>query len=47
MLHRLLENYLSTIETAVTQLQNLQVDRYLEEALTPERLNLRIRMRFL
>ncbi len=46
MLHRLLGNHLSTIEAAVAQLQNIQIDRYLEEALTPERLNLRIRIRF-
>ncbi len=46
MLHRLLENHLTTIETAVNQLQNIQIDRYLEEVLAPDRLNLRIRIRF-
>jgi hypothetical protein len=46
MLRRLLESYLSEIEIAVAQLQNIQIDRYLEEALSPERLNLRIRIRF-
>jgi hypothetical protein len=46
MLHRLLETHLTTIEAAVTQLQDIQIDRYIEEALTPDRLNLRIRIRF-
>jgi hypothetical protein len=46
MLHRLIETYLTTIETVVEQLPDIQIDRYLEEALTPDRLNLRIRIRF-
>jgi hypothetical protein len=46
MLHRLLETHLTTIEAAVTQLPDIQIDRYLEEALSPDRLNLRIRIRF-
>lgn len=45
LLHDLLERYLAAIEAAVTQLP-AYVESYAEEVLTPERANLRIRLRF-
>ena len=46
MLHRLIERYLAAVETALEQMDLVRVDRYVEEVLTPKRLNLRIRLRF-
>lgn len=46
MLHRLLIEYLSQVEQAVTSCESAYVERYVEEILTPERINLRIRIRF-
>jgi LPS O-antigen subunit length determinant protein (WzzB/FepE family) len=44
--HRLIEAHLNTVEQALDQMSDIRVDRYLEEALTPQRMNLRIRIRF-
>jgi hypothetical protein len=46
MLHEILKAYLSEVEEAVLSCQEVYVERYLEEILTPERVNLRIRLRF-
>lgn len=45
LLHRLLERYFAEIEGAVTQL-SAYAESYVEEILTSERANLRIRLRF-
>ena len=45
-LHRLIEAHVTAVGNALDQIQNVIVDRYLEEVLTPIRLNLRIRLRF-
>ena len=47
MLHATLESYLYEIEQAVESLTDVYVERYEEEIITPERINLRIRIRFL
>jgi hypothetical protein len=44
--HRLIEAHLNIVEQALDQMSGIRVDRYLEEALTPQRMNLRIRIRF-
>ncbi len=44
--HRLIEKHLAAVEQALDQMPDIRVDRYLEEALTSERMNLRIRIRF-
>lgn len=46
MLHETLTDYLRKIEQAVLRCRNVYVERYVEEILTPERVNLRIRLRF-
>ena len=46
MLRDLLVNYLKAIENAVSALTDVHVERYEEEILTPERVNLRLRIRF-
>lgn len=46
MLHKALADYLRSVEQAVLRCPNVYVERYLEEILAPERLNLRIRLRF-
>ena len=46
MLHSLLAAYLNGVEQAVAGCQTAYVERYIEEILTPERANLRIRIRF-
>ena len=46
MLHKILADYLNQIEQTVLQYGDVLVDRYVEEILTPERVNLRIRIRF-
>lgn len=46
MLHECLADYLAEVETAVRQLVGGYVERYEEEILTPERVNLRLRIRF-
>ena len=46
MPHRVLSGYLQQVETALAQYRNAYVERYIEEILTPERANLRLRIRF-
>ena len=46
MLHDLLIQYLGNIESAVQNLDNVYIERYDEEILTSDRVNLRIRVRF-
>jgi Family of unknown function (DUF6516) len=46
MLPSLLSDYLNQVEQAVLQHSNGYVERYEEELLTPQRANLRIRLRF-
>ncbi len=46
MLHNILSDYLNLIEQAIDNSQNVYVERYQEEILTPQRVNLRIRLRF-
>lgn len=46
MLHRQLASYLDGVEQAILSCQSVYVERYTEEILTPERVNLRIRIRF-
>lgn len=46
MLHDLLSRYLAGVETALRQLENAYVERYEEEILAADRINLRIRVRF-
>jgi hypothetical protein len=47
MLHELISHYLQEIESAVQGLEDVYVERYEEEILTPRRVNLRVRLRFL
>lgn len=46
MRHRLLTDYLDRVEQVVASCDGAYVERYVEEVLTPERANLRIRIRF-
>ncbi|MDD5269471.1 MAG: hypothetical protein PHO08_20570 [Methylococcales bacterium] len=46
MLHDALKNYLDAVEQAVLGCESVYVERYTEEILTPERVNLRLRLRF-
>ena len=46
MLHEVLVAYLEKVEQAILQCRNVYVERYVEEVLTPERINLRVRLRF-
>ena len=46
MLHDLLIQYLDNVESAVQNLDDVYIERYEEEILTPDRVNLRIRVRF-
>ena len=46
MLPDLLKHYLEEVEAAVRDLEGVYVERYQEEILTSERVNLRIRIRF-
>ena len=46
MLHEILSRYLKAIEHVVNKLNNAYVERYEEEILTEDRVNLRIRIRF-
>jgi hypothetical protein len=45
MLHDKLKDYLNSIEQAILQTSHVYVERYVEEILTSERINLRIRLR--
>jgi hypothetical protein len=46
MPHDDIQRYLEDVESAIAGLQNAYVELFEEELLTPERLNLRIRVRF-
>ena len=46
MLHEILSDYLEKVTQAILQCGDAYVERYVEEILTPERVNLRIRLRF-
>ena len=46
MLHKFLEDYLKEIELALLALNQVYVERYTEEILTPNRVNLRLRIRW-
>ena len=46
MLHEALAAYLDRVEQAVLQCNNAYTERYTEEILAPDRVNLRIRLRF-
>jgi len=46
MLHDLLLQYLGNVEVAIRKLEDAYVERYEEEILTSNRINLRIRVRF-
>ncbi|MGK5090539.1 DUF6516 family protein [Deltaproteobacteria bacterium TL4] len=46
MLHEVLASYLEEVERAILQCRDVYVEKYAEEVLTSERVNLRIRMRF-
>jgi hypothetical protein len=45
MLHDALKAYLDGVEQAIVRQAHVYVERYVEEILTPERANLRIRLR--
>ena len=46
MLHEALVDYLKQVEQAILRCRSAYVERYVEEVITPERVNLRIRLRF-
>ena len=46
MLHELVAAYLERVERSVRECSAAYVENYVEEILTPERINLRIRVRF-
>lgn len=46
MLHEQLKEYLSEIENAVVLLEDIYIERYEEELISKDRVNLRIRVRF-
>ncbi|MFQ5627505.1 MAG: toxin TumE [bacterium] len=46
MLHSALQKYLDEIDTVVRSFSNVHIERYLEQILSPDRINLRIRLRF-
>jgi hypothetical protein len=46
MLHKLLEDYLKEIELALLALEPVYIERYTEEILTFNRVNLRLRIRW-
>jgi hypothetical protein len=46
MLHEALAQYLARVEEAILRYSAAYVERYTEEILTPQRANLRIRLRF-
>jgi hypothetical protein len=45
MLHELLRTYLDGVELAISQEPRVYAERYIEEILTPDRVNVRIRLR--
>ncbi len=46
MLHELLAAYLARVERTIQECRQVYVEHYVEEVLTPERINLRLRLRF-
>lgn len=46
MLHEILQNYLETIAHAIDTLDSIYLEKYEEEILTPNRCNMRIRIRW-
>ncbi|MBE9174410.1 hypothetical protein IQ225_02110 [Synechocystis salina LEGE 06155] len=46
MLHNCLDSYLKKVESYLIMLNNVYIEHYLEEILTPNRANLRIRIRW-
>ena len=46
MLHEVLAAYLESVEQAILRCRSAYVERYVEEVIAPERVNLRIRLRF-
>ena len=46
MLHEALGQYLDAVESALCQIEHVHVERYEEEILASDRVNLRIRVRF-
>jgi hypothetical protein len=46
MLHDILSDYLAHVERAVSSCADAYVEKYMEEIISPERVNLRIRIRF-
>ena len=46
MQHRALANYFEQVEQAILKCSHAYVEQYTEEIITPERANLRIRIRF-
>ena len=46
MLHEALTTYIEKVERAILRCRSAYVERYVEEVITPERVNLRIRLRF-
>ncbi len=46
MRHKLLADYLAEVEQALSELPDVYIESYDEEILTPERANLRVRLRF-
>lgn len=46
MLQETLAEYLARVEQAILRCSNAYVERYTEEILTPQRANLRVRLRF-
>ena len=46
MLHEVLASYLKTVEQTIHECRHAYVEHYVEEILTAERVNLRIRLRF-
>ncbi|MEQ8540935.1 MAG: DUF6516 family protein [Coleofasciculus sp. D1-CHI-01] len=46
MLHKALVDYLENVEQTLIALEDAYVERYVEEILTPQRVTLRIRVRF-
>ena len=46
MLHEALAAYLARVEQAILRCRSSYVERYVEEVIAPERVNLRIRLRF-
>jgi hypothetical protein len=47
MLHSALADYLDRIEQVLKTLDNAYIERYVEEILTPQRVTLRLRIRFM